>query len=255
VPPSAAAASATPAAAPATLTVLAAASLTDAFTELGQIFEASHPGVTVAFNFASSNALAEQINQGAPADVFASASAKTMTTAIAGGRIVSGTQQTFARNRLVVIYPRDNPANLATLADLAKPSLKLVLAAREVPVGQYALDFLDKAAADPAYGAEYQTAVLANVVSHEENVRAVFTKVSLGEADAGIVYASDVVGVGAEDVDSLEIPDALNTIALYPIAALSDAGEPNLAQDFVALVLSAEGQSLLARYGFISVLK
>jgi molybdate transport system substrate-binding protein len=249
--PATAATTTAPTAEPATLTVFAAVSLTDAFGELGAMFEADHPGVTVAQSFGASNILAEQINQGAPADVFASASAKTMVAAIDGGRIVSGTQRTFVRNRLVVIYPTDNPSQLASLQDLAKPGLKLVLAAQDVPVGQYALDFLDKAAKNSDYGAAYKDAVLANVVSYEENVRAVFTKVSLGEADAGIVYTSDVVGDGSESVTSLAIPDELNTIATYPIAPLKDAARPELAQAFIDMVLSAEGQAVLARYGFI----
>jgi molybdate transport system substrate-binding protein len=226
--------------------------LTDAFGELGNTFENAHPGVTVAQSFGASNTLAEQINQGAPADVFASASTKTMVAAIDGGRIVSGTQKTFAHNRLVVIYPSDNPGQVTSLQDLAKPGLKLVLAAKEVPVGQYALDFLDKAVKNPDFGAAYKDDVLANVVSYEENVRAVFTKVSLGEADAGIVYSSDVSGEGSDKVASLAIPDELNTIATYPIAAVKDAAQPELAQAFIDLVLSAEGQAVLARYGFIT---
>jgi molybdate transport system substrate-binding protein len=236
---------------PRTLTVFAAASLTDAFTEIGQAFEDANPNVTVTFNFGASNALAEQINQGAPADVFASANAKQMEAAVASGRIDAASTQVFARNRLVVIFPAANPGGVTTLADLARPGLKLVLAAPEVPVGQYALDFLDKAAADPALGAGYRGDVLANVVSYEENVRAVFTKVALGEADAGIVYSSDVVGEGAADVSQLDIPDALNTPALYPLAPLNDSAQPDLAQAFVAHMLSDEGQAVMEAYGFV----
>jgi molybdate transport system substrate-binding protein len=237
---------------PETLTVFAAASLTDAFGELGKMFEAAHPGVTVAQSFGASNSLAEQINQGAPVDVFASASGRTMAAAIDGGRIVSGTQKTFVRNRLIVILPSDNPGQVASLQDLAKPGLKLVLTAKEVPVGQYALDFLDKTVKNHDFGGDYKDGVLANVVSYEENVRAVFTKVSLGEADAGIVYSSDVVGEGSDKVARLAIPDELNTIATYPIAAIQDAAQPELARAFIDLVLSAEGQAVLARYGFIT---
>lgn len=234
------------------LTVFAAASLTDAFTRLGQQFEAEHPGARVSFNFGGSQTLAQQIGEGAPADVFASANRAQMQVAIDSGRIVSGTQQTFARNRLVVIYPAGNPAGLAALPDLARPGLQLVLAAAEVPVGQYSLDFLDKAAADPAFGPTYKEAVLANVVSYEENVRAVLTKVALGEADAGLVYASDVTGDGAAAVERLNIPDAFNTLAAYPLAALTDSAQPALAQAFVEFILSAEGQAVLAEYGFIT---
>jgi molybdate transport system substrate-binding protein len=240
-----------PQGAPHTLTVFAAASLTDAFTRLGQQFEAAHPDATVVFNFGASNALAEQINQGAPADVLASANQKQMDAAIAGGRIEAGRVQVFARNRLVVIFPAANPGGLQGLADLARPGLKLVLAAAQVPVGQYALDCLDKAAQDPAYGAGFKDGVLANVVSYEENVRTVFTKVALGEADAGIVYASDVVGEGAANVSQLAIPDALNTLATYPLAPIKDSAQPDLAADFVNLVVSDAGQAVLAEYGFI----
>ncbi len=180
------------------LTVFAAASLTDAFQTISKNFSTAHPGVDVVFNFAGSQQLAQQIGQGAPADLFASANASQMAVAIESGRVVSGAEQLFVRNRLVVVTPVDNPAGIATLADLAKPGLQIVLATKEVPVGQYALDFLDKAEADGTLGAGYRDAVLANVVSYEENVRTVLAKVTLGEADAGIVYRSDVTPTAAE---------------------------------------------------------
>lgn len=236
--------------APVTLNVFAAASLTDAFNEIGKQFAAEHGGADVVFNFAGSNQLATQIGQGAPADVFASANKAQMQAAIDSGRIVSGTQQTFVRNRLVVVTPADNPAQLGSLQDLAKPGIKIVLAAKEVPVGQYALDFLDKAEADGSLAAGYKDAVLANVVSYEENVRSVLAKVTLGEADAGIVYTSDAA-VSEGDVQQIEIPDALNTIANYPLAALSDSPNPELAQQFVDYVLAPAGQQVLEKYGFI----
>ncbi len=237
---------------PKTLTVFAASSLTEAFTQLGEQFETDHANVSVVFNFAASNALAEQINQGAPADVFASANTKQMDAAIASGRIAAGSTQIFARNRLVVIFPADNPGGVTVLADLAKPGLKLVLAAAEAPVGQYALDFLAKAVQDPGFGPSYKDDVLANVVSYEENVRSVFTKVALGEADAGIVYASDIVGGGAAGVGRLDIPNALNTLATYPLAPLSDSEQTELAQAFVTLVLSPDGQAVMEAYGFMA---
>lgn len=236
--------------APVTLNVFAAASLSEAFAEIGAAFDTAHPGTTTTFNLAGSNQLATQIAEGAPADVFASANNTQMNAAIDTGRIVSGSQQTFVNNRLVLITPPDNPGNLTSVADLAVPGLKLVLAAPEVPVGQYSLDFLDKAAADPELGEAYKEAVLANLVSQEENVRAVLAKVVLGEADAGIVYTSDV-SAAEGDVLQVEIPDALNTIATYPIAALADSANAELAQAFVDYVLSADGQAVLAKYGFI----
>jgi len=237
----------------ATLTVFAAASLQDAFGEIGKNFEAAQAGTTVAFNFAGSQQLAQQLSQGAPADVFASANNTQMNAAVTAGRVVSGTAQTFVRNRLVVVVPTNNPAQLKTLQDLAKPGLKLVLAAQAVPVGQYALDFLGKATADPAFGSTYSQTMLANVVSYEDNVRAVLTKVALGEADAGIIYSSDVTPEVAGQVTQLPIPDVLNTLATYPIATVQDSQQADLAAKFVAYVLSDEGQKVLAQHGFMPI--
>jgi molybdate transport system substrate-binding protein len=234
-----------------TLTVFAAASLTDAFGEIGRVFEADHPGVTMAFNFAGSNQLATQIGEGAPADVFASANAAQMDVAVASGRIDAGAPRIFVTNRLVVVYPSDNPAGITALPDLAKPDTLIVLAAEEVPVGRYSLEFLDLAAADPAFGATFKDDVLGNVVSYEENVRSVLNKVALGEADAGIVYTSDLAGV--EGVASLEIPDALNVLAEYPIAPLNDSAQADTAAAFVDFVLSDAGQAILVGYGFGAV--
>ncbi len=231
-----------------TLNVFAAASLTDAFSEIGAVFNAANPGATVAFNFAGSNQLATQITEGAPADVFASANAAQMTVAVESGRVDANATRLFATNRLVVVVPADNPAGIESLPDLATPDTLIVLAAEEVPVGRYSLEFLDRAAADPAFDSGFKEAVLANVVSYEENVRSVLNKVALGEADAGIVYTSDLVGV--EGVTALEIPDALNILAEYPIAALNDSAQADAAAAFVELVLSDEGQGILDNYGF-----
>ncbi len=235
----------------ATLNVFAAASLQDVFTEMGENFEAANPGTKVAFNFAGSQQLAQQIDQGAPADVFASANKAQMTAAIKSGRVVSGAEHVFVRNRLVVIVPKDNPGKVEKLQDLAKPGLKLVLAAKEVPVGQYTLDFLTRTLTDTNFGAAYQGAVLKNVVSYEDNVRSVLSKVVLGEADAGVVYTTDVTQDAAPKVTSIDIPDTLNTVAAYPIAALQDSKQADLAGKFVTYVLSDEGQKILASYGFI----
>jgi molybdate transport system substrate-binding protein len=236
-----------------TLTVFAAASLKDAFTEIGTQFEAQHPNVTISFNFAGSQQLSTQLTEGAPADVFASAHQEHMDLAVEGERITPDAARPFVRNRLAVIFPKDNPAQLVTLQDLARPGLKLILAAREVPVGQYTLDFLAKAQSDPGFSTTFQAEVLKNVVSYEENVRAVLSKVVLGEADAGIVYTSDVSGEGADQVGQIEIPDTLNTIATYPIAVVADSAQPEMAQRFVGSILSADGQATLLSYGFIPV--
>ncbi len=242
---------AAPAAKSAELTVFAASSLTDAFKAIGKMFEAANAGTTVTFNFAGSDKLAQQIAEGAPADVFASANKTQMNNIIKSRQVISGTERTFVRNRLVVIFPKDNPGGLTALKDLAKPGLKIVLANKSVPVGTYALDFLGKASKLPEYTAEFSPTVLGNVVSYEENVRAVLSKVQLGEADAGIVYTSDIA-LNADQVGQIDIPDTLNTIATYPIAAIKDSKNAELAQKFVDYVLAPEGQQILVQYGFIS---
>ncbi len=252
VAPTAAPAAATQALAPRTneLIVFAAASLKESFTEIGKLFEAANPGAKVTFNFAGSQQLRAQLEQGAPADVFASANTKEMNSAIASSLVVSGTQKTFARNRLIVIVPKANQSKVATLADLAKPGLKLVIADKTVPVGQYTLDMLDKMGKDAAYGADFPARVQKNVVSLEQDVKAVVTKVQLGEADAGLVYSTDA-SAAARDVTALQIPDQFNQLATYPIAALTKAPQPDLARMFVDLVLSDQGQQVLAKYGFL----
>ena len=252
VPATTAALAATKTTPPATgLTVFAAASLTDAFKEIATAFGKANGNATVTFNFAGSDQLAQQIVQGAPADVFASANKKQMDVAIQAGDIISGTARTFVRNRLVVVYPKDNPGKLQTLKNLAKPGLKIVLANKNVPVGAYALDFLGKASKLPEYSATYRESVLKNVVSYEENVRAVLSKVTLGEADAGIVYTTDAATVKDARIGTLDIPDPLNTIAAYPIAATKNTRHADLPKKFVDYVLAPEGQEILARYGFI----
>jgi len=236
-----------------TLTVLAAASLTESFQELGTLFETEHEGVNISFNFAGSQALAEQLGQGAPADVFASANTKYIQVAVEKGQVDPDTVRTFAYNRLVIIYPKENQAGISAIKDLAKTGIKIDLADASVPVGQYALEFLEKASADAKYGQNFKDTVLQNVVSYEENVKAVVTKVSLNEADAGIVYCTDVTPDVANLVGTINIPDELNTIATYPIAPIIDSKNAELAQAFVDLVLSREGQAILGKYGFQAV--
>ena len=231
-----------------TLTVFAAASLADAFTQMGKQFDAANPGVTTEFNFAGSNQLATQINEGAPADVFASANIAQMDAVVESGRVAADAPVLFVTNRLVVVIPADNPGEIQSLQDLAEPGKLIVLAAEEVPVGRYSLEFLDKASADPAFGDSFRDDVLANVASYEENVRSVLNKVALGEADAGIVYTSDLFGVAG--IESLEIPDALNVLAEYPIAALSGSENPDVAAAFVEYVLSTPGQAVMMYFGF-----
>lgn len=238
-------------AAPAELTVFAAASLTGAFRAIGEQFSAAHGGAHVAFNFAGSDQLAAQIAQGAAADVFAPANPKQMDVVIKAGEVTGGASATFARNRLVVVYPRENPGRLAALADLARPGLKIVLANANVPAGAYALDVLARAARLPEYTAAFSPMVLANVVSYEENVKAVISKVALGEADAAIVYATDAAAVTDGSIAQLSIPNELNTLASYPIAATRRAQNATLARQFVDFVLGPVGQRILAEHGFL----
>src|SRR5262245_31236201 len=238
----------TPTAAPEvhTLTVFAAASLTDAFMEIGAAFDAANPGVTTTFNFAGSQALRTQIEEGAPVDVFASASGKEMDTLVEGKFVADGIKQIFLTNKLVVILPADNPAGLKKLEDLANPGVKIVLAAEEVPVGNYARQALDLM--NDSFGSDFKDKVLANVVSNEDNVKQVVSKVQLGEADAGIAYVSDIVA--SPELKTIEIPTDLNVIAKYPIAPLAASENAEVAQAFVDYVLSAEGQAILQKWGF-----
>lgn len=239
----------TPEPEPQALTVFAAASLTDVFTEIGAAFDAANPGVTITFNFAGSQALRTQIEEGAPADVFASANGKEMDALVTGTFVTADVAQVFLSNKLVVILPADNPAALEKLEDLANPGIKLVLAAEEVPVGKYARQALDLM--DASFGTGFKDKVLANVVSNEDNVKQVVAKVQLGEADAGIVYISD--SIAAPELKSIEIPTNLNAVAKYPIAPLVKSENADLAAKFIEYVLSFEGQAVLAKWGFAPI--
>lgn len=219
-----------------TVTVLAAASLTESFGALEKAFEAAHPGVDVVASFAGSPALVAQIEQGAAADVIATADTANMQK-LADGRHLAAPARMFGSNRLAIAVEPGNPKHLKGLADLANPALIVVLAAEQVPVGKYAREALARA------GVEVKPRSL------EENVKAVVAKVTLGEADAGIVYETDVRAAGAR-LGSVAIPDAQNVIAHYPIATLANAPNAQGAAAFVAFALSADGQRILAGYGF-----
>jgi len=234
------------------LTVFAAASLADAFTEIGDHFEAAHPGTTVTINFAGSQTLSTQLAQGAVADVFASANHTEMDKMVAAHLVAQDAPVDFATNRLLVILPEDNPAKVQTLQDLTRIGLKLVLADATVPAGKYAREILEKMSLDPTYGNDFSTRVLANVVSNETDVKLAVTKVQLGEADAGIVYFSDAVA--APGMKTIEIPPDFNVVARYPIVVLANAPQAVLAAEFVACVLSTEGQAILKKWGFTPVL-
>lgn len=234
-----------------TLTIFAASSLTDAFNEIKAAFEKANVGVTVTYSFGASNTLATQLSQGAPADIFASANAAQMNAAITAKRI-AGKARTFAKNRLVLIVPADNPAKIATLKDLAKPGVKIIVAAKGVPVRDYTETMLGKLAKRLDYGPDYQAAFMKNVVSEESNVRQVSAKVSLGEADAGFVYRSDVTPDINDKVKIIQIPDSVNTLAAYPIAVTDNSPNPDLARKYIDYVLSDEGQKTLVKWNFIS---
>jgi len=228
------------------LRVFAAASLNDAFSEIGQAFETSHPGSKVQFNFAGSNTLRAQIEQGASPDVFASANTKEMNTLIAAGFVQQPDQKIFLTNKLVIVVPKGNPAGIQSPSDLTRTGVKIVLAAAEVPAGRYARQALEQLNA--AYGENFSAQVMDNVVSNETDVRQALAKVQLGEVDAGIVYTSDAVA--APEVGQIAIPDPYNISAEYPIAPLVHAPNPELARQFVDFVLSPAGKSILEKWGF-----
>jgi molybdate transport system substrate-binding protein len=233
------------------LQVFAAASLAEAFDAIGKRFEATHPGVRVRFNLAGSQVLVRQIEQGAGADVIATADERTMNLLVDRERLADP-PVIFARNRIVAIVPRGNPVPIARLADLARTGVKIVIAAETVPAGTYARQVIAKLARAPGFPADFERRVLANVVSQEESVRAVVGKVRLGEADAGWAYRSDVSGAANRFVRVFEIEPKWNVIAAYPIAVVKDARAPDAARTFVAFVRSGEGQALLRRHGFLS---
>lgn len=236
--------------APVTLNIFAAASLTESFNTIATQYKTAHPNVTLKYNFNGSQILVQQIINGAPADVFASADTTNMQKATAAGLVT--TPKIFAQNKITVVIPASNPGNITSLKDLAKKGEKIVVAAPAVPVGKYGLQVLDKMGKSSQYGPAYESAVKANFVSQEDNVKAVVQKVQLGEADAGIVYRTDVTAAVANKVKLIDIPDNFNVIAQYPIAAVKSSKNAAAAQDFVQYILSSSGQAVLEKYNFIS---
>ena len=218
-----------------TITVFAAASLQDAFTSLGEKFEAEHPGSKVVFNFGPSSGLATQIGQGAPADVFASASTKTMDQVVTGGDAAD--PKAFAANTMEIAVPPDNPAGVKEVADLARKGVKLALCQADVPCGVTAAKVFLNAR------------ITVMPVTEEIDVRAVLSKVTLGEVDAGLVYVTDVRAAGGS-VQGIEIPDDVNASTTYPIAALTASKNQATAQAFVDYVLSTDGAAALTAAGF-----
>jgi len=228
-----------------TLRVFGAASLTDAFREVATAFEKQHPGDAVELNFAGSQVLRTQVEQGASADLFASADLTHADALVRQGLL--NPCRVFARNRIVVVVPAGE-SKVKRLDDLARPGTKIVVAGATVPAGRYTAEVLDKLGAARAFGEPFRFRVQANVVSHETNVRIVLSKVALGEADAGFVYATDAAT--SEEVRTVDVPDAYNVIAEYPIGVLTKSTAPGRANTFVDFVLGAGGQAILRKYGF-----
>lgn len=220
-----------------TLTVFAAASLTGTFTELGKTFEAAHAGTKVTFNFGSSATLAQQITQGAPVDVFAAASPATMKTVTDAGLATDPT--VFVKNKLQIAVPANNPAKVDDIKDLTDPKVKVALCAVQVPCGAAAVKALDAAG------------LKVTPVTLEQDVKAALTKVQLGEVDAALVYKTDVLA-SAGKVLGIDFPETDKAINDYPIALLSKTSSSDLAKQFVDLVLSADGQSVMTKAGFQS---
>ena len=235
----------------ATLTVIAAISLEGPFTELGQLFEAAHPGTKVLFTYPDSLQPGPALSANPQADVFASDSSNDMQAMQQSGQVAKDSGKFFAENKLVVIFPASNPGKILKLQDLAKPGLKLSLAGDSVPLGMYTLSFLSLASFDAAFSKSFQTDVQNNVVSLEENSQAVVTRVAAGLVDAGICYLSDVPADLAANGGMLPIPDTLNVVALYSIAVLVNSQDSSMAQAFVDLVLTGAGQQVMMKYGFI----
>jgi len=226
------------------LVVFAAASLRDAFTQIGEQFERDHPQVEIVYNFAGSQELRAQIEHGAAADVLAAADQRRVAALAQQGKLEPA--RVFAHNLPVIVVPKGNPAAVGSLQDLPKAE-RLVIGAPDVPIGSYTVRILDNAAG--RYGADFRARVAARVVSHELNVRQVLAKVVLGEADAAIVYRSDALAAG-DKVAVVTIDPELNVIAEYPIAVVEGAPHAELARAFVAAVRSPAGQSALERAGF-----
>jgi molybdate transport system substrate-binding protein len=217
------------------ITVLAASSLTDAFNQIGTQFKAAHPGVNVTFSFGGSATLAQQVNAGAPGDVLATADTDSMQAAVTAGTVAAPT--TFAHNLLEIIVAKGNPTGIQSLADLAKPGLIVVLCATSQPCGKYGVQALSTAG------------VNLTPKSLEPNVSGVVTKVTTGEADAGIVYVTDVKAA-ADKAAGVPIPPNQNVEATYPIATFKQPQNAGVASAFVAFVRSAPGQAVLSSYGF-----
>jgi molybdate transport system substrate-binding protein len=233
-----------------TITVFAAASLSTAFPAIADGVHKGHPEIAVRFNFAGTQTLVTQIESGAPADVFASADQAHMNALKLESKVQA--PMVFAQNKLTIIVPSANPAGIKDPYGLAHPGLKLDIAAPAVPAGASARTMLSKLAAQPGAPSGFVVQVMRNVVSQEDNVEAVVTRVALGEADAGIVYVSDLSTPNGKKVRGIVIPDAANVINIYPIAVVSASTHAGAATQFVDFLMGAQGQALLRQHGFLT---
>jgi molybdate transport system substrate-binding protein len=227
------------------LTVLAASSLTKVIPAIGDLFTKVHPAVKVDFSFGGTDSLATQIEQGAPADAFAGASARFGDT-LSRQHLIERPRP-FCTNSLVLVVPSSNPAGITSPKDLATKDVKLVVGSETVPVGAYTRTVLGSL--DATYGSDYSTRVLAHVVSNEDTAEAVLAKVETGEADAAFVYVTDARSAGSQ-LTAITLPAAANAVASYPIAVVSATGHAEAAREFVAFVLSGPAQALLRQAGF-----
>ncbi|WP_321504279.1 molybdate ABC transporter substrate-binding protein [uncultured Methanoregula sp.] len=237
------------------LTVFAAASLTGVMTDIAKAYEAVHPDRKIVLNFDGSQALRTQIEQGAHADLFLSANTKHMTALQGEGLIVNDSVKIFAKNKLALIVPKENRANITGLSDLAHPGIRLVMGTKEVPFGDYTRQTLGKMANDSAYGPGYRDAVMNNVVSEDPAVTALVAHIRVGEADAGIAYASDVSEGDRALITTLPIPDKYNVIAEYPLGIVQGSAVQDRASAFVQFIESPKGNAILTRYGFTPVVR
>ena len=237
-----------PSSAAAELTVFGATSLNDALDEAGAAYEAEHPGTTVTISTDSSAALATQIEQGAPADVFLSADTTNPQRLLDGG-FASGDAVVFAGNELTIIVPTDNPAGIAGAADVAKPGVKVIAAGEEVPITRYATQLLENLATEPGAPADLSAMYAANIVSREDNVKAVVAKVALGEGDAGIVYVTDAAA--SQAVQTVAVPDGANVRAAYAGVVVKASPNQAAAAAFLNWLAGAAGQKILAGFGFL----